>query len=371
MQNISNAGGNANRWYLSDNDAVRLYRLLVHQLPDFAIFMMDPEGVITTWNEGVQRMLGYSHDAFIGKNVSMLLTPEDLAMRAGEIERELASASGSAPYRRWDVRKDGSRLYVDGVLSALRDESGKLLGFCKIMRDATHRKLAEDAVQRSYQNLSEFAHVVSHDLQAPLRAISAYTELFVQNCAGAGHADVLEWGGFIKDAVEQMRTLIQDLLEYAHILGKEVVETHVNLETVLKHVCKRLEPALKEAEAVVTHDPLPAVTGDETLLAQLFQNLIGNAMKYRSREEPRIHISASVQGDEWLIAVADNGIGIKADQQLRIFEPFKRLHGTELPGNGIGLAICKRIVERYGKRIWVASEEGQGATFYFTLPARG
>jgi light-regulated signal transduction histidine kinase (bacteriophytochrome) len=260
---------------------------------------------------------------------------------------------------------------VDGVLLAVRDESGELLGFCKIMRDATHRKLTEDALQRSYQNLSEFAHVVSHDLQAPLRAISTFTELFVQNCAGAGRADVLEWRGFIKDAVEQMRTLIRDLLEYAHILGKEVAQTQVDLETALEHVCKRLEPALKEAEGAFTHDPLPTVMGDETLLVQLFQNLVGNAVKYRSAEKPRIHISAALQGAEWMISVADNGIGIKADQQQRIFEPFKRLHGKELPGNGIGLAICKRIVERYGKRIWVASEEGQGATFYFTLPARG
>lgn len=345
-------------------DAARLYRLLVHQLGDFAIFLIDPDGIITTWNAGVERNLGYQEHEFIGKNVSMIFSPEDIAAGAPDTEREIATRQGSAPDERWHRRKDGSRIFVDGVLSAVRDESGELVGFSKVMRDATRRKVTEEALERSNHELSHFAYVVSHDLQAPLRAIALYSELLTQTSPSGPEG--VQYLTFIHQGVAQMQTLIRDLLHYAQFSDMTPASNPVELEKVLIQAIANQQVWIDETGATITHDPLPTVLGDETHFVQVFQNLIGNAVKYRSQDPPEVHISAAREGPHWKISVRDNGIGIKRDYQHQIFEPFKRLRSDQ-PGSGIGLAICKRIVERYGGRIWVESEPGRGSTFYFTL----
>ena len=327
--------------------------------------MMDPEGTITTWNAGVFRNLGYNEEEFIGMNVSNIFAPEDVAAGAAERERAVAIRDGCSPDERWHVRKDGSRLFVDGVLCAIRDEVGQLVGFSKVMRDATRRKLTEEALGQSNRELSHFAHVVSHDLQAPLRAIAVYTDLLTKRDVPSSEA--VKYASFIQDGVARMQKLIQDLLEYAQASQRTPKHELVDLESAVAQAQKNHQAFMNEAGATITHDPLPTIPADETSILQLFQNLLGNALKYRSTKPPRIHISAVRDGDRWRVSVEDNGIGIDPKYQQQIFEPFHRLHGNKSPGTGMGLAICKRIVERYGGRIWVESRPGVGSTFYFTL----
>ncbi len=346
-------------------DAARLYRLLVHQLTDFAIFLIDPDGIITTWNAGVRRNLGYEEHEFVGKDVSMIFTLEDIASGAPKRERQMAEQSGSSPDERWHVRKDGSRIYVDGVLSAVRDETGELAGFSKVMRDSTRRKMTEEALERSNRDLTQFAYVVSHDLQAPLRAVALYTELLMQRTPPS--PETAPFSQFIQQGVEQMQILIRDVLRFAQFSDVKPASKPVNMEEVVEHALKNQQGWIEKERAVVTHDPLPTIPGEETHFLQIFQNLIGNALKYRSADPPRIHISATQEGGRWRFSVTDNGIGIPAEYQGQIFEPFKRLHGAENPGTGVGLAICKRIVEALGGKMWVESEPGRGSTFYFTL----
>jgi PAS domain S-box-containing protein len=349
-------------------DFARLYRLLVRQLSHFAVFMTDLNGVILSWNEGVRTILGYSENEFVGQPMQIVFTPEDLA--AGVPEKEIATAvrDGSASDERWQQRKDGSTLFVDGQLSAIYDERGELVGFSKIMRDATPRKTAESALERSNQELSHFAYMVSHDLQAPLRTVSLYAELLAQKLRG-DEKEVAQYLNFIQRSAGQMQKLIHDLLTYSQVSSDGPASELVPLEKTLAQAMRNHQAAIEESGAVVTHDPLPVVRCNEMQIVQVFQNLLGNAVKYRSDEPPRIHVSAVREDKFWKISVKDNGIGIAPEYHQRIFEPFKRLHGSAKPGSGVGLAIVKKVVERCGGRVWVDSAAGAGSTFYFTLPA--
>jgi len=218
--------------------------------------------------------------------------------------------------------------------------------------------------------LEQFAHVASHDLQEPLRMVTNYVQLLAQRYKGKLDTDADEFIGFAVDGAIRMWKLINDLLIYSRVgmPGKELESA--DCEAVLNQSLNNLKVAIEEKGTVVTHDPLPTVMADNLQMGQLFQNLIGNAIKFRGNEPPRIHVSASRKGNVWTFSVRDNGIGIAPEYAERIFIIFQRLHGRkEYDGTGIGLAICKRIVERHGGRIWAESEVGKGATFYFTLPA--
>jgi signal transduction histidine kinase len=226
------------------------------------------------------------------------------------------------------------------------------------------------ALKRSNEELQQFAYVASHDLQEPLRSVISYLQLIEKR-----YADKLDESGheFIAFAVEggqRMKALITDLLAYSRVETESRVLTMVDCQKVYDEAYKFLEVAIKESQASITHDPLPKVRADERLLIQLFQNLIGNAIKYRSDRKPEIHVGVTLDSDKWLFSIRDNGIGIETAYIDRIFIIFQRLHNrTQYPGTGIGLAICKKAVEYHGGRIWVESEVGKGTTFYFTLPA--
>jgi len=239
------------------------------------------------------------------------------------------------------------------------------------------RKRTEEALKekteelaRSNKDLEQFAYVASHDLQEPLRMVTSYVQLLARRYKGKLDSDADEFISFAVDGAIRMRKLIIDLLTYARVgmRGNELEPT--DCEMVLKQSLNNLKLAMKQDRAVVTHGPLPTVLADRPQLGQLFQNLIGNAIKFRGDESPRVHISASRNGNGWTFSVRDNGVGIAPEYSERIFIIFQRLHNRqEYTGTGMGLAICKKIVEQHGGRIWVESEVGKGATFYFTLPA--
>jgi len=235
--------------------------------------------------------------------------------------------------------------------------------------DAKLRQLA-DELARSNAELSQFAYVASHDLQEPLRTIASYVQLLARRYDGKLGPEADEYIGFVVDGAKRMQRLIDDLLSYSRVQSRAKEMKPTSSQLALARALANLQQAIGATGAVVTYDAMPTVWGDGSQLARVFQNLIGNAIKFRGHRPPRIHVSARQDGDRWVFSVRDNGIGIPREFHEQIFEVFRRLHTqTEYPGSGIGLAICKKIVERHGGRIWVESTPGDGATFFFTLQA--
>ena len=242
--------------------------------------------------------------------------------------------------------------------------------------ETTDRKQAEEAIQRaaeqlkrSNEELEQFAYVASHDLQEPLRVVTGYVQLIDRKYKGRIDADADQFLHYIVDGVQRMQQLITDLLEYSRVGTRGRPFQTVSLGAVMDRVQANLKRVIDESGATVTHDdPLPSVVADETQLVQLFQNLIGNGIKFHGDRPPEIHVSARREGCHWIISVRDNGIGIEPQYWEQIFVIFQRLHTRQkYAGTGIGLAICKRILERHGGRIWLDSQPGQGTTFYVTL----
>jgi PAS domain S-box-containing protein len=267
----------------------------------------------------------------------------------------------------------------------LFDEDGRFAGYRGVGKDITERKRAEEdlrrahadlerkatELERSNSELEQFAYVASHDLQEPLRMVSSYTQLVLRRYGERLDGDAKEFMAYVVDGAARMKQLIEDLLAYSRVgtRGKEFKP--VPVETAVRRAINNLRAALEETGASITYDAMPTVEADDVQLAQLFQNLMGNALKFRSASVPRIHVAVKEQADEWEFAVQDNGIGIEPQYFDRIFMVFQQLHTKgEFPGTGIGLAICKKVVERHGGRIWVSSKPGEGSTFHFTLPKK-
>ncbi len=237
-------------------------------------------------------------------------------------------------------------------------------------RRRTEQRLAQYAgdLSRSNAELEQFAYVASHDLQEPLRMVASFTQLLAKRYRDQLDKDAHEFIDFAVDGAKRMQRLINDLLAFSRVGTRGKPFKPTDLGIILKETLDNLNTAIKESGARITSGPLPTVPGDEVQLVQLFQNLLANAIKFRGAAAPHIEISAAAQDGEWVIAVQDNGIGIAPEHQERIFQIFQRLHGrSEYPGTGLGLALCKKIVERHGGHIWVESQPGQGATFYFSL----
>ena len=350
-----------------------LYRHQVREITEYAMFTLDPNGILQSWNAGVERLLGYSEEEWIGQPASIIFTPAEKAMEVCEAEMRKAQDSGSAADIRWHRRKDGTEFFANGFMNAIRDDAGALLGYVKIMSDETARKQLQDSLSESNAALEQFAYVASHDLQEPLRTMSSYAELLTRKYTGKFDAEADRFLGFIVNASQRMSTLIQDLLEYARATTEEERPTSVALDEDLEAALTHLTQAIEESGASITHDPMPTIAVDRGQMVRLFQNLIGNALKYRKPDQiPQIHITAEQMNREWTIAIRDNGIGFDPQYASTIFAPFKRLHQPDaFPGTGVGLAISRRIVEAHGGRIWAESRPGEGAIFRFTLPLDG
>jgi PAS domain S-box-containing protein len=355
-------------------------RLIVSNTKDYAIMMLDLGGNVVNWNEGAERIKGYRAEEIIGQHFSCFFPAEDISNGKPALQLEEAARVGRFEDEDWRIRKDGSRFFASVVITALREETGLLRGFGKITRDITERKKFEEhlvktaeELRRSNDQLQQFGYVASHDLQEPLRMVASYTQLLATRYKGRLDSDADEFIDYAVDGCNRMQGLIQDLLAYSRSGTNEKALREISGENALKEAIANLRATIGESGAIVTHDSLPSITTDEVQLVQVFQNLVGNAIKYCSAAVPLVHVSATKHGgNEWIFSVRDNGLGIEPQYFERIFIIFQRLHGRqEFNGTGIGLAICKKIVERLGGRIWVESQLAKGSTFYFALPETG
>lgn len=335
-----------------------------------------PNGRLLQVNQAFADMLGYTVEEMQQLDFAQITLPEDVAESQECVRCLLANERTGYRMEKRYIHKNERVVWADVSTSLLRDESGRPLYFITSIVDITERKQAEDTLvrltqelARSNSELEQFAYVASHDLQEPLRVVTSYLQLLERRYQGQLDEDAT---GFITRAVgasARMKTLINDLLAYSRVTTRGKPFKPVNCNEVLDQVLGNLKTAIDENEAVITHDPLPTVTVDMSQMIQLLQNLIGNAIKFHGEDIPRVHIGVEHQDGEWLFSVRDNGIGIEPEYAERIFVIFQRLHTRqEYAGTGIGLAICKKIIERHGGRIWVQSQPGQGSVFYFTIP---
>jgi PAS domain S-box-containing protein len=268
-------------------------------------------------------------------------------------------------------RSDGQYRWYLARAVPVEDVSSGTVSWYGTSTDIDEYKRTEAALRRSKADLEQFAYAAAHDLQEPLRNIAIYAELLARRYEGKLAGDADTYIRYASDGAKRMQRLVEDLLAYTRIIhADEQPRAHVSCSAALQDAIENLRPTIEETGAEITSDTLPDINGGATLVLQLFQNLIGNAIKYRGMSPPAIRVSVTREGEMWRFAVRDNGIGIHPDYHQRIFGVFKRLHGREVAGTGIGLAICKRIVEHSGGSIWVESNgQGSGSTFFFTLPA--
>lgn len=365
-----------------------------------AIISSSLEGIIWTWNAAAERIYGFSAEEAIGHSATMLI-PEDRRDERKMFVDRICKGERVEDFETVRLCKEKKPVEVSITLSPLRDAHGKINGISAITRDITerkrieaelalHREHLEDLVsqrtkeltaannklrlltrdlQRSNRDLEQFAYIASHDLQEPLRQIVAFTQFLDERYRPQLDEQAHELIDFIVEGGHRMQALVQDLLAYSRVGRSHKPLVPTDLEQLVDGVVDNLAYRIAETGAVVTHDPLPTLAVDALQIRQVIQNLIGNALKFTGDQRPEIHIGAKKKGDFWEFYVQDNGIGFEQQFAGKIFDLFQRLQSQkDFPGTGIGLPICKRIIERHGGRIWAESTPGEGATFYFTLP---
>lgn len=370
------------------------YRLMVDAIQDYCVYFVDESGVVTEWSDSAQRLHGFTRERIVGQNYRQLLAAAPLAEDDDVVDADqvlrLAIAHGQWESRGWRLRDDGSRFWAHTVLTALRSEAGELQGLSAITRDMTAAKSLEDVMndlnrelekrvaERTQQlvaankDLDVFSHMVSHDLRAPLRHINSFLTLLIEDLGEVKEPSIKQYLNSISSAAKRMSAMIEGLLEYAR-LGRVAIEAQsVPLAPLVHGVMDHLKlenPGRNISWAVA--DDLPVVRGDAMLLAEVFTNLLHNSVKYTRRQEhAEIDVGWQVNplGGRTFY-VHDNGVGFDLEKANNLFVMFQRQHHSmDFEGNGTGLALTQRIIERHGGRIWAETSPGEGCTFYFTLP---
>jgi len=354
-------------------ESEKKYRSIVETANE-GIWIVDPEYRTTYVNKRIAEMVGYTRDGMIGRSGLDFTDEEGKTILRLNMEKIQQGIGESYEFKL--IQKNGSTIWTILNANPIFDKESKFQGSLSMLTDITNRKNMEDELkktmkklQKSNSELEQFAYVTSHDLQEPLRMITSFLQLLQRRYEGQLDSDADEFIEFAVDGANRMHELIQDLLEYSRVTTKGKEFKGMKMEESLEKALINLNVSIEENNASITHDPLPIIYGNYSQIIQLLQNLIGNAIKYRSEKTPQIHISALKENKHWLFSIKDNGIGIDPQYAARIFKIFRRLHtNKEYKGTGIGLAISKRIVEMYGGRIWVESEPRKGSTFYFTIP---
>jgi PAS domain S-box-containing protein len=366
------------------------YRLLVGQVKDYGIFMLDEKGRIISWNEGAKRINGFDSADILQKHFSIFYPQADIDNEKPALELKIAREYGKYEEEGWRVRKNGSLFWASVVITAIHNDAGALIGYAKVTRDLTERKKAEQALRESEersrrlaeetnraniilayanQELEQFTSIASHDLQEPLRTVKSFLTLVDSRLPENVPENLKVYIGKSIDATDRMRELIQNLLQYSQVSKQEIVRESVSVEDLVSTVLQNLKGSVESSGASVTlENGVPFVLGDRTQLLQLIQNLVGNAIKFNAGNVPQVRIKTVQKNGEYMFSVSDNGVGIAPENHHKVFEIFKRLAAGKYQGTGIGLSICKRIVERHQGKIWIESELGKGTTFHFTLP---
>lgn len=351
------------------------YHVLINEVEDYSIIRLDPTGIITNWNKGATKINGYTEEEVLGKNFSIFYTEKDQLENQPQKTLSIAEKEGQYLFSGWKVKKDESLFWADVSITRLNDNQGNLQGFVKITRDLSEQKRAEaqlmlktEELKQSNAELEQFAYIASHDLQEPLRMVTSYLQLLQRAYQDKLDTDANDYIGFAVDGSKRMRNLINGLLEYSRIGKLEQSFENVNLNETLETVCKDLGESIKENNAIIQYKDLPVVFANKLQMQQLFQNLISNAIKFRNEKSPFIRISFTLEQDIYHFQINDNGIGIDTHYAEKVFLIFQRLHSREnYPGTGIGLAICKKIIEHHKGKIWLESTLGKGSTFHFTI----
>jgi PAS domain S-box-containing protein len=356
-------------------------------------FVIDRDHKVIQWNEALEVYSGISAKEVLGTNQQWrAFYPSERPCMAdllveGQIEKISRWYAGK--YTKSPLIEDAyeatdffphmgpSGTWLRFTAAPIRDEKGEIIGAVETLDDITQRKTAEESLARKAEELArsnteleQFAYIASHDLQEPLRMIGSYLQLIERRYKGRLDEDADDFIAFAVDGAKRLQVMINGLLEFSRVQTRGLPFIPVDTGKILEEAVGNVKIAIGESHAVITHDPLPVINGDTEQLVRVFQNLINNAIKFRSRDVPRIHVSAQQKDRAWVFSFRDNGIGIDKEYQDRLFVLFRRLHGPEYSGTGIGLAVCKRIIERHGGKIWVESEPGRGLTFFFTIPVQ-
>jgi PAS domain S-box-containing protein len=349
-------------------ESAERFRFMAESMPQ-KIFTAAASGGVTYFNRQWIDFTGLSSEEMNRGWWTSFVHPDDVEETAELWARSVETGAPFQALHRFR-RADGVYRWHLSRAHAMRDVQREIAMWIGSNTEIHEQKEIEEEIQRANEDLKQFAFAASHDLQEPLRMITSYSQLLVKAYREGRAEEAAMSVGVITEGTDRMRELLADLLAYTQLSvdGQQLLEA-VDLDVVLREATENLKTAIEQSEARVTSEALPTVQGHRAHFVQLFQNLIENAVKYRREEPPRIHISAERVERAWRLAVADHGVGIAPEYHQQIFGVFKRLHRHKIPGTGIGLAICQRVVERYGGRIWVESRVNQGATFYFTLPA--
>lgn len=346
------------------------FELVVEASPS-AMIMIDGQRRIRLVNRRAEELFGYRRAEFLGQPIEMLVPVRSRERHPGHVAGFAAQPEMrpmGAGRELFGLRKDGSEMPVEIGLTPIETPDGHYVVASII--DITARKHGEDELRRSNAELEQFAYVASHDLQEPLRMVANYTELLQQRYGGKLDEKAEKYIRYASDGARRMQRLVSDLLTYSRVGSQGKPLAVVNADHVLDAVSHSLQRLVRDSGATIEYGALPIVMADAVQLHQLLQNLISNAIKFRSEASPRIRIDAQANGPYWTFRVADNGIGVDMQYAQRIFQMFQRLHELgKYEGSGIGLAIAKRIVERHGGTIWIESELGAGSTVFFTLIA--